>query len=289
MVCNYSYIEKISQKVEPVNLDRIITYLTQQGNILSIDKDKARDVLNDRTIYAKGSHFSRVFCEDEDGSPVQFAALEEVVPLTISNTSDPGNGYGPDFRKKRKILTVLQFRHGRGRDLEMSAGNAAVDIHDGHEMYDTHGTNDPHESQDHGPEHQTQIDMNTIRYWRKGWNQYLWRGLGRVANIYFHNTMYTYDEQWLRSLGGIRRVGFISDGKGNIVAKMQETQWYAKPLGNFNRRIDIFDKELAEDNSFARIMAMFGDFETHHKLYENNRLSQLQESGPKAHETNTAI
>ena len=70
---------------------------------------------------------------------------------------------------------------------------------------------------------------------------------------------------------------------GFIVAKIADVGWKVptKLLGNYDRIVDVYDPQLANDKNFGLTLSLLSQFMTHQGLYRENRLQQLLPSaGP---------
>lgn len=243
-------------KLSKTDLRRILDYLSARKNVAQIDRDDALDKLNDETVFDTGGYFYRTYAVDDNGMPQMLITIEEDTPATRTLSADPSRGYGEDFARRGKIAMVLKFSHGRGPDGEADEDEAEAGAEDSDQEIGT--------------------DRNKIRFWKKGWNQYIRYGFGRVASINYHNRFYNYDECWVRSLGGLKRIGYVTDSAGAVAARIRETTFVTKLIGNYDREVDVYDPQLAEADSFGRLLCLLSEYITHSRLYERNRLNNLQ-------------
>ena len=219
--------------------------------------------LNNETLYNIGGYFqANVY----DGRPFSLrVSVRENIVQSDAISRDPRGGYGRDYAEKGRMLMVLQYRcyessstAAHDKWIETGAGSAST---------------------------------NVIREDRKAWNQLMRHGLGRSYLIYWGDSTYVYDECWLRSgkfitdvfpgLAGkeyaIRRIGYVYDYAGRIVAKVTDDPKtvLTKLLGNHNRIVDVYDPQLASDENFGSLLCAVSRFLTHQRKYRRNRIQEV--------------
>ncbi|MBI4441681.1 hypothetical protein HY639_05925 [Candidatus Woesearchaeota archaeon] len=220
------------------------------------DLVKRYEYMGERTAERK---FRRVFYEYDNTVPEQSVILTEDIAATKRESR---RGYGDDFVRRHELLPVLTYRVMKGSTEDV------VEHPD-----DTH-TDDEHDA------HATDAQLNVIKAWKKGLNQLLYLGLGDSYTLDFLKKNYHYEESWLRSFPigigkRLSRIGYLSDSKGDIVAKIEETSSFSKALGNYDAIVDIYDRELANNPAFGQLLCLFSQFLTHKKKYMDYRLTNI--------------
>jgi len=241
-------------------------------DVTTLDRELLVKRLNRETLYNIGGYFqANVY----DGRPFSLrVSVRENIVQSDAISQDTRGGYGRDYAERGKMLMVLQFRcyesnRNESGDAWLEAGDTA--------------------SNSGG------ASTNVIREDRKSWNQLLKHGLGKSYLIYWGDRTYIYDENWMRSgkfitdllpgLHGeeyaIRRIGYVYDNQGAIVAKVADDAWTvpAKPFGNYNRIVDLYDLTLAKDENFGALLCAFSRFLTHQHMYRHNRLQEALPAG----------
>lgn len=246
--------------------------VTPTDDVTTLDRELLVKRLNSETLYNIGGYFqANVY----DGRPFSLrVSVRENIVQSDAISRDPRGGYGKDYAERGKMLMVLQFRCYESSRNE--SGDAWL------ESSDTAANSGG-------------ASTNVIREDRKSWNQLLKHGLGKSYLIYWGDRTYIYDENWLRSgkfitdllpgLHGeeyaIRRTGYVYDNQGAIVAKVADDAWTvpAKPFGNYNRIVDLYDANLAKDENFGAMLCAFSRFLTHQHMYRHNRLQEALPAG----------
>ena len=270
------------QKLTPADVGRILREMSESTaeDALTAPTDEIVATLGAHDRY---SHGGRFFASVFDGNPLTpTVMLKENIGQTVSCSRDPKQGYGPDYVKKRQLLMVLQHRRFQsGTSADESVDDWEDDLGD----------------DDYGDESSTPV--NIIKEDRKAWNQMLRSGLGEAYIIRMGDRQFIYDGWWFGSgevfiswIPGLRgkrlaprRIGYVTDEKHRIVAKLADVGWKAptKLMGNYDRIVDVYDSRLANDKNFGLTLALLSQFMTHQRLYRENRLQQiLPTSGPPA-------
>ena len=246
--------------------------VTPTDDVTTLDRELLVKRLNSETLYNIGGYFqANVY----DGRPFSLrVSVRENIVQSDAISRDPRGGYGKDYAERGKMLMVLQFRCYESSRNE--SGDAWLES--GETASNSGGAS-----------------TNVIREDRKSWNQLLKHGLGKSYLIYWGDRTYIYDENWLRSgkfitdllpgLHGeeyaIRRIGYVYDNQGAIVAKVADDAWTVatKPFGNYNRIVDLYDASLAKDENFGAMLCAFSRFLTHQHMYRHNRLQEALPAG----------
>jgi len=258
------------------DVGRIVKAIGASGtdDAASLDTELLAKRLNHETLYNIGGYYqANVY----DGKPFSLrVSIRENVVQSDAISRDSRSGYGLDYARKQRMLMVLQYRcYESGK-----SDGADKWIEEGHEGSEGGGSS-----------------TNVIREDKKAWNQLLKHGLGKSYLIYWGDRTYIYDECWARSgkfitdlvpgLHGtehaIRRIGYIYDYEGSIVAKVTDDPWTvpAKLFGNHNRVVDVYSGDLAKDQNFGALLCAFSRFLTHQGRYRSNRIQEaLPASAP---------
>jgi hypothetical protein len=243
-------------------LSTILQMLTQEkGHIDLLDLDKfCKKVNQGARLYDFGGMFLCQLYENRDGNFTPTTKLRENLQKTLDITTAK-DGYGDQYLEKGEVLVALTF----------TSFGSIDDIPD-EEVADGH---------EHGNE------RNTIVEYRKTWFHTVMDGFGRAYMFYHGNAKYIYDEWWAGSFKifnnpfaqgpkerALRRIGYVRRAGGKIVAKIEDTQVLFKCVGSYNRKIHIYDHELANDDAFGTLMCCFSQFLTHQQSYRQLRLQQ---------------
>ncbi len=229
----------------------------QEEDVANVSSDEIYKSLQSLPLYQEGGKFQRMFFErDSVGANVPLVTLDEQTRSTLRNTE---RYHGSEYTAPHRIKPVFIFRHLRGQDSDSVEDTTADDQEAEGEQVET--------------------AMNTIRQYRKRWNQILKKGLGQSYTLIFHGQQYTIEEEWLSSVPvginrRVRRKFYVRLGE-KIVAKIQENLWTAltKWAGNNDRIIDIYEPGLARRDAMGRVLALFTEYLASQNHYRQNRLS----------------
>lgn len=270
-------------KLTPADVGRIVRELSEQ-TVEDVLTASTHDVHTKLGAQDRFSHGGRFFASVFDGNPLTpTVMLKENVGQTIACSRDPKQGYGPAFVRRGKLLMVLQHRRFQ---------SGSTDSEPADDWEDDVGDDD-----DHGDESSTPV--NIIKEDRKAWNQVLSSGFGEAYVMRMGDRQFIYDGWWVGSgeallawIPGLRgkrlaprRIGYVTDEKNKIVAKIADIGWKVptKLLGNYDRVVDVYDTRLAHDKNFGLTLCLLSQFMTHQNLYRENRLQQtLPTGGPPA-------
>ncbi len=256
--------------IDTFDVGRIVKAVVHTGtdDVAQLDVEQLVKRLNHETLYNIGGYFqANVY----DGKPFSLrVSMRENIVQSDAISRDPRGGYGADYAEKGDMLMVFQYRcYESGKrdsdDSWVEAGAAGAGAGSG--------------------------ATNVVREDRKAWNQLMRHGLGRSYLIYWGDKTYIYDESWFRSgkfvtelipgLHGrehaIRRIGYVYDYDGSIVAKVTDdpATVLAKALGNCNRMVDVYDAALARDENFGALLCALSRFLTYQHKYRRNRIQEV--------------
>lgn len=241
--------EKTDGSFKTEDLARVLVAMERVGssNILGLKDSQLLDAVNDNEMGFEGGLFSRtLYKRDEGGRLTPLATMVEDLTLTDQISSSVGNGYGPDYWRRGKVLMGFKFFRGYGED-----GTAMRTVV--HEIRKS----------------------RLRRYWDYG-DSYLWT---------FKEKTFFIDNSWMASLGWLipgpwtpKRKYIVRDSSNHIIAHMNEI-FVQKLLFDMDWNIHVYDDRL----NFAdvvNVLALLTEFLHYRRKYQKARTAP----GNSAHE-----
>ncbi len=265
-----------SSKLERFDVGRIVRELSEVkgADVFDTNLDNIVRRLNREKLWSVGGYFQTSVY---DGKPASVrASLRESIMLSDQTSKDKKGGFGSDYAKKGRILMILTYKTYESGKVKDDFGFVEAGFEQ--TSSDAEG-----------------MHSNIIRQDKKGWNQIFRLGFGKNYLMYFGNKSYTYDEWWAGSgkfitdlIPGLRgkeyaprRIGYVYDSDWRVVAKITDiaSRVPSKLVGNYDRRIDVYDTELAKNENFGALLCGFSRFLTHQNKYRTNRLQEVLPDG----------
>jgi hypothetical protein len=254
-------LRNLPQGVNRYDAEQILRSLTKEDltNLAAFEETRADPIARQIRTLPKDTLPFRTNLETEQGSSgmkVQHAKMYVDDGMTLAHTRKINKSYPFDAKSSPFVVMPFRISQGQGNESHHDDGTLDVestleDILEGDEVPSTN--------------YVVEEEKNGLRR----------LNLGPIYKFQLAGKVFELDMNWAKScstLSGntaLRRHYEIKDSDDATVARLYETSVLGKLIGNRDWRIDVFDKQLASDSSFEKVLVMMSQYLQHKGTFEN--------------------